>query len=199
MKLHMPRVQELLLQALETEVGGVRVYEAALECATHPGLRKEWDKYLDETKDHERVLRSVLGDLGIDPMKETPGRALVRAKGNALIATMDAARKSGDPAAAQVVAAECVVDAETKDHANWELIGAVAKAIDDPATRDVLTKAYDEVEDEEDEHLYHTMGWARELWIQSLGMPAELPPAEEKKDVKTMAAAAQAKKARSPK
>src|SRR5262245_35331178 len=28
---------------------------------------------------------------------------------------------------------------------------------------------------EEDEHLYHTTGWCRELWIQSLGIPAVLP------------------------
>jgi hypothetical protein len=30
------------------------------------------------------------------------------------------------------------------------------------------------VEEEEDEHLYHTMGWTRELWIDSLGLPAVL-------------------------
>jgi hypothetical protein len=35
------------------------------------------------------------------------------------------------------------------------------------------------VEDEEDEHLYHSAGWSRELWIDSLGLLAELPPPEE--------------------
>ena len=34
-------------------------------------------------------------------------------------------------------------------------------------------------------HLYHTMGWTRELWIESLGMPAVLPPPEEEKKVVT--------------
>ena len=43
-----------------------------------------------------------------------------------------------------------------------------------------LTEAYEEVEDEEDEHLYHTKGWCRELWLESLGLPAVLPPPEEK-------------------
>lgn len=28
-------------------------------------------------------------------------------------------------------------------------------------------------------------GWCRDLWIQSLGIPAVLPPPEEEKDVKT--------------
>jgi hypothetical protein len=40
------------------------------------------------------------------------------------------------------------------------------------------------------------MGWARELWIQSLGMPAVLPPPEEKKKVETAIGAARAEKAR---
>ena len=54
------------------------------------------------------------------------------------------------------------------------------------------------MEDEEDEHLYHTAGWTRELWIESLGMPAQLPPPEEEKDVKTAIGAARAKQARNP-
>lgn len=46
-------------------------------------------------------------------------------------------------------------------------------------------RSYERVEDQEDEHLYHTTGWGRELWIESLGMPAVLPPPEEEKEVKT--------------
>jgi hypothetical protein len=57
----------------------------------------------------------------------------------------------------------------------------------------VLTAAYEEVEDEEDEHLYHTKGWCRELWIQSLGMKAVLPPPKEEKHVKTAIGASRAK------
>jgi hypothetical protein len=59
-----------------------------------------------------------------------------------------------------------------------------------------LKEAHKEVEDEEDEHLYHTTGWSRELWIQTLGMPAVLPPPEEEKEVKTAIGAARAKLAR---
>ena len=59
-----------------------------------------------------------------------------------------------------------------------------------------MTAACEEVEDQEDEHLYHSKGWCRELWIQSLGMPAVLPPPEEEKGVKTAIGAARAEKAR---
>jgi hypothetical protein len=102
------------------------------------------------------------------------------------------ALKDGTPEAAQLVAAECVVLAETKDHQNWELLAEVAKGLKGEAGR-ALTDACERVEDEEDEHLYHTAGWARELWLESLGLPAVLPPPEERKDVKTQAEAARAK------
>ncbi len=59
-----------------------------------------------------------------------------------------------------------------------------------------LAEAHKEIEQEEDEHLYHTAGWTRELWIQSLGMPAVLPPPEEVKEVETAIGAARAKQAR---
>jgi hypothetical protein len=52
-------------------------------------------------------------------------------------------------------------------------------------------------EDQEDEHLYHSRGWCRELWIDSLGMKAVLPPPEEKRHVKTAIGAARAEHARS--
>jgi len=109
---------------------------------------------------------------------------------------MEMATAAGDPKAAELVAAECVTLAETKDHMNWELIGEVAKSEKGDAAK-ALKAAHEEVEDEEDEHLYHTTGWCRELWIDSLGMPSVLPPPEEEKHVKTAIGAAKAKNARS--
>jgi rubrerythrin len=188
------QVNELLYQALETEMGGVKVYRTAVRCAQNPDLKEEWEKYLEQTENHVTIVRGVFDALGLDPEKETPGRQVVRHKGAALVAAMEMALKA-DPAAAEIVAAECVVDAETKDHQNWELIGKVAEKLKGEE-RKALKEAYDEVEDEEDEHLYHTTGWTRELWFQALGMPAVLPPPEEKKDVKTAIGAARAKQSR---
>jgi hypothetical protein len=108
---------------------------------------------------------------------------------------MEEARSSGGKEAAQLVACECVVEAETKDHLNWELIGEVAKKQTGAAGR-ALKAAHEKVEEEEDEHLYHTQGWCRELWIESLGLPAVLPPPEEEKEVKTAIGAARARHAR---
>ena len=48
-----------------------------------------------------------------------------------------------------------------------------------------MSEAYAQVEDQEDEHLYHTKGWCPELWLKSLGLKAVIPPPEEREDVKT--------------
>jgi len=186
---------DLLYQALETEKGGVQIYTTALRLAINKDLREEWNKYLEQTKNHVQVVSDILTGLGLDPDAETPGRKVVRYLGTSLVKTMELASRSADPQAAQIVAAECVTLAETKDHLNWELIGELAKKATAEESA-LLTPAYEQVEDEEDEHLYHTAGWTRELWIQALGMPAVLPPPEEKRKVETAIEAAQAKKSR---
>ena len=189
------QLTQLLYEALETEQGGIKIYETALRCALNDDLKKEWEEYLDQTRNHERVLREAMEAFDLDPETETPGRKVVRHLGESLVKAMEMARQSAPPEAAQIVAAECVVLAETKDHQNWELIGECAKKLKGEQ-RKALQSAHEEVEDEEDEHLYHTQGWSRELWIEALGMPAALPPPEEEKDVKTAIGAARAKSAR---
>ena len=188
-------VQNFLYEALETELGGVQVYTNAVRSAQNDELREEWEKYLEQTQRHVEILRGVFETLGLDPDSETPGRRVVRHIGQSLVKAIQMAREEGEPEAAEIVAAECVVHAETKDHMNWELIGEVAKKLSGEEKK-ALTQAYEEVEEEEDEHLYHTQGWTRELWMQQLGMAAVLPPPEEEKDVKTAIGAARAKQAR---
>jgi hypothetical protein len=189
------QVHELLYQAFETEVGGVEIYKTALRCAANDELKEEWQEYLEQTQKHERILRETLDKFGLDAARETPGRQVVRHIGKSLVYAMEMALKAGNPEAAQVVAAECVVLAETKDHLNWELMGEAAKKLTG-GEKKALMEAHDEVEDEEDEHLYHTTGWTRELWLQSLGLPAVIPPPEEEKHVKTAIGAARAKQSR---
>lgn len=189
------QLNELLYQALETELGGVQVYTTALRCAQNEELKEEWEEYLEQTENHVRIVQDTITKLGLDPATETPGRKVVRHIGESLVKAMEMALSAGDPAAAQLVAAESVTLAETKDHLNWELIGEAAKKAKGEVAK-ALKEAHEEVESEEDEHLYHTAGWTRELWIESLGMPAVLPPPEEVKDVETAIGAARAKHAR---
>lgn len=189
------QVHELLLQSLEHERGGVKIYKAATACALRPDLHSEWSKYLRQTEEHVETLTAIVELFGLDPFTTTPGTMIVRNNGNALLQSMEAARSAGNPQAAQIIAAECVVLAETKDHMDWELLGEVSKHLSGDE-RAALQDAYERIEDEEDEHLYHSRGWARELWIQALGMKAQLPPPEERKNVKTAIGAARAEQAR---
>jgi hypothetical protein len=190
-----PQLQELLYQALETELGGVRIYETALTCAVNGDLKTEWQKYLDETRHHVELVQGIFNEVGLDTGTETPGRGIVRHLGEAMVMAMEKAKAAGIPAAAEIVAAECVVLAETKDHQNWELLGQTLDEAD-PAYAEAIRAPWEEVEGQEDEHLYHTRGWTRELWRQSLGLSAQLPPPEEVQAVKSMADAARVEEER---
>jgi len=194
--MEMAMVKELLLQSLEHEKGGVKVYETALKCVINEDLKEEWEKYHQETEHHVQVLQDVCSQMQLDPEELTPGRKIVHDMGESLVEAMEAALATGDKEAAQSVACDCVVIAETKDHANWGLIGEVSKKATG-AEGKALKEAHKEVEDQEDEHYYHTKGWARELSMKALGMKAVLPPPEEKKHVKTAIGAARAEQSRS--
>jgi rubrerythrin len=188
------QLEELILQSLEHEMGGVKVYETAVMCAVNSELKEEWEKYLEQTKTHVQILEEVCGVMNIDAKQETPGRRVVRTMGEGLLKGMNLAKTAGDPAAAQIVACEAVVLAETKDHLDWELLSKCAEHLTG-AKADALKSACDTVEDQEDEHLYHTKGWCREIWLESLELKALLPPPEERKHVKTAIGAARAEQA----
>jgi rubrerythrin len=189
------QLNELLVQSLEHERGGKLVYETALECVVNEELREEFDKYREQTENHIRILEELFEVFELDIEMQTPGRKIVHDLGAAFVDAMTQAKEAGDAAAAELVACECVVLAEVKDHLDWELLKECANKVSG-AKGKALKQAVEEVEDQEDEHLYHSKGWCRELWIQSLGMKAVLPPPEERRDVKTAIGAARAEQAR---
>jgi len=186
---------ELLLQSLEHERGGVKLYENALKCVQREDLRGEWRRYLAQTEQHVEVLTDICEYFDLDPFTTTPGTQVVKALANSLVAAVQQALTTGSIDSAEIVAAECIVLAETKDHLNWELIREAAGQLtgDD---REVVARVCGKIEDEEDQHLYHTQGWCRELWFDLLGIKAQLPPPEDVRDVMSAAEAQSAKESR---
>jgi hypothetical protein len=184
-------LKELLLEALEHERGGVEVYVTALDCVLNGDLKEEWTRYLDQTRTHVEILTELCRTMQIDPDEVTPGCEVVRGLGQSLVHAMKKAAATGDAEVGELVACDCVTIAETKDHANWELLGKAADHVTGSVGK-LFKAACKKVEDEEDEHLYHSKGWCRELWIQWLGLKAVLPPPEEVKDVKTAIGASRA-------
>lgn len=134
--------------------------------------------------------------MGLNPDGQSPTRTVVGHIGKSLVQAIEMAQRTAPPEAAQVVAAQCGVLAETKDHSNWELLGRMAEVATGELGK-ALKAAHEDVEQDEDHHLFHTKGWMRELAIQGLGMPAVLPPPEEARQVETAIGASRAGQARS--
>ena len=121
------QLHELLYQMLETELGGEQVYKTAISCAVNDDLKKEWKEYLDQTRHHQEVVLRLFEHFRLDPNATTPGREVVAHTGKSLVQAMELAKAKASKGAAELVACECVVMAETKDHSNWELLGRVGK------------------------------------------------------------------------
>ena len=186
------QLKELILQSLEHERGGVKVYKAALTCVRRADLKEDWTRQLQQTEGHVTALTEFCAAVGLDPHATTPGTLVVKFIALALVQAIEQARCTASEAAAQIVAAECLVLCESKDHLDWELLSKVAGQLTGRG-RELLLEASTRIEAQEDEHLYHTQGWCRELWLQSLGLEAMLPPPEEQRDVTSAAEAQRAR------
>jgi len=86
----------------------------------------------------------------------------------------------------EINAMENIVLAETKDHADWELLGHIAHRSEDSKLSELLKPAVSEVEGQEDEHLQWTKTKMGELALKALeknghrkgdGKPSNCPEA----------------------
>lgn len=189
------RLIDLLYQALETAQSGIQVYETALKCARNSGLQAEWLKCLDRTRRQEELVRGVLDAMGLDPSADTPGRTIVRHIGGSLVRAMWMALETRDAKGAELVAGECVALTETKNHLNWNVLGACAKHAGGQTKR-ILDDACDEGDDSKGERRHDSVGWARELWLAAVGVGAVLPPPNEQRGVKAELGATRAHRLR---
>ena len=53
------QLKELLLQSLEHERGGVKIYTTALRCVINNDLKEEWTRYLSQTRNHVNILTEI--------------------------------------------------------------------------------------------------------------------------------------------
>lgn len=171
------QLTDLVLQSLEYEARSVEVYEAALRCVANPELEQEWRGRLSSTREHVEVLRQICAALSIDVDQRTPGTCIARHLGLSLVMAMDLARMTGKGEAAQMVACECIVLAETKRYLAWELINECADILLEGGAAAPLQNAADGAGDQKtDEHLRQGHGWSRQSWIESIGEQTKLRP-----------------------
>ncbi|WP_241172505.1 hypothetical protein [Burkholderia gladioli] len=191
------RVHELLYQAFEAELGGAQVYRAALPPALRARSRpaRTWERHHRQSLHHEDMLRAIVRGLELDERIQPPRWRAVAETGKALVNVVELARRNASPADAQIIAAECVLLAETKRNLNRELIGQAAEQLSGDAAS-LLREAHDAVAAQEDHRLYRTREWARGMWLAAMDFPAVLPPPETGRDGAPAAGAAQAARAR---
>ena len=53
-------------EVMETELGGVKVYEMAMHCRVKD-TKTEWQEYLEQTPDHVTIVHDMFEKLGFDP------------------------------------------------------------------------------------------------------------------------------------
>ena len=159
-------LMDVLSEFLAVEMGGQKLYEKALGLVSDSEVRSKFREFHRQTLKHQLVLADVILRLGGNSRAQSPTAKVATEKAQALLKSMDAAGLSKDQA--ELNAIENIVLAETKDHADWELIGKIARQSTDDRLREVLGAAASEVEQEEDEHLNWTRKKLGELQMEAL-------------------------------
>jgi rubrerythrin len=148
-------LMDKLSEFLTVEKGGAKLYQAALQQVRNPDVVSKFREFYEQTLKHQDILTRVVRDLGGDPSYMSRGALLAQQKAEALLQTMTMT-DGITPKQAEINAMENIILAETKDHADWELLGKIARRTTDSGLSGILKPAVDEVEPEEDEHLTWT-------------------------------------------
>ena len=160
-------LMDKLSEFLTVERGGIKLYEAALKHVHNREVKDKFHEFHKQTVRHEEILTNIIGKLGGNPAHKSAGAKLADEKANALLKTMNETKgMSKDDA--ELNAIENIVIAETKDHADWELLGHIAHRSEDSHLSQLLKPAVSEVEKQEDEHLNWTKKKMGELALAAL-------------------------------
>ena len=157
---------DVLSEFLAVEMGGQKLYEKALGLVSDSDVKSKFREFHRQTIKHQKILTDVIHKLGGNTGAQSAGAKVATEKAQALLRSMAGNGLSKDQA--ELNAIENIVLAETKDHADWELIGKIARQATDDRLREVLGAAASEVEQEEDEHLNWTRKKLGELQMEAL-------------------------------
>jgi rubrerythrin len=160
-------LMDKLSEFLTVERGGVKLYEAALKLVHNREVKEKYQEFLRQTRRHEEILTDIVEKLGGKPSYKSAGAKIAEEKAEALLKTMTET-KGMSAQDAEINAIENIVIAETKDHADWELLGHIAHRSEDSHLSQLLKPAVSEVESQEDEHLSFSKKKMGELALKGL-------------------------------
>jgi rubrerythrin len=165
-QINMKTLQDVLSEFLAIEKGGQKLYEKALGIVSDSEVRAKFREFHKQTVNHQKILTEVIEQLGGNPRVMSRRAKVATKKAQALLSTMSGGGLSADEA--ELNAMENIVLAETKDHADWELIGKIARQTTDSRLREILGPAARMVEEQEDEHLNWTRQKFGEIQMEAL-------------------------------
>jgi len=140
------------------EQGGLELYRVAASRAEIPELQQHYEEFRRQTARHREVLTRLIEQLGGDPNYVSPTARAAQVKAAKLIESALVVDGLA-PMEIQASDLENVLLAETKDHADWQLLSQLAnQSALDGGVRQAVAAAVQEVEQEEDRHLE----WARQ-------------------------------------
>jgi rubrerythrin len=166
-------LRDKLSEFLAVEKGGLKLYEEALRIVTDQEISKKFRMFYDQTRKHETILLRVMQAFGMDPNYMSIGAKVATEKTEALLKTMTNGLSGR---AAEINAVENIVLAETKDYADWELLGKISRRSDDEKIRNALRPAVAEVEPEEDDHLNWTKNQLDRLEMKVIALSSTREP-----------------------
>ncbi len=134
-----------LSEFLMVEQGGLQLYTVAAARTTNRQLKSRYDAFGKETAHHRQVLVQLIERLGGDPSYISPTARVAQFKGAKLLESSSCvAGLSQEELEANDL--ENVLLAETKDHADWELLAQLVEQVDEPDVKQALEYAVAEVE-----------------------------------------------------
>ena len=127
-KINKSTLMDVLSEFLAVEMGGQKLYEKALTLVFDSEVKTKFREFHRQTIKHQKVLTDVIHKLGGNTRALSAGAKVATEKAQALLRSMDSNGLGKDQA--ELNAMENIVLAETKDHADWELIGKIAQSVE---------------------------------------------------------------------
>jgi rubrerythrin len=140
-------LKDFLSEMLAVELGGVKLYEKALNELQHPELERKLTEFLRQTQGHVELCAEMLDAVAGDQGYRSPGAMAADHKAEGLLSAQ------APPELTDLNNIENLVLAETKDHWDWEMLASVAARIGDPNLKRMASSAIQEVRKQEKAHL----------------------------------------------
>ena len=140
-------LRDFLSEMLTVEIGGVQLYEKALNELRHSEFEDKLTDFLHQTEYHVELCTEMLAAAAGDVDYRSAGAEAADHKARGLLST------AVPPELQDLNNIENLVLAETKDHWNWEMLSSVEKKIEDAELRSMVGKAVREVRKQEKAHL----------------------------------------------